>query len=97
MFNPYHATDETERNDFYMHRDAIDLAGRPPLQLVIVQAGISTPPDICPHYRASDESPCSGSGLGGTGGFPPFPRFDDMIENEVMKRRYRLVVWAYPA
>ena len=40
-FNPYDP-EETERNDFYMHRDGIVITGKPQYQLVLVQRNQTT-------------------------------------------------------
>jgi hypothetical protein len=76
-FNPHNLLDPTERNDFYMNYDGIDLtslgADTPKLELVLAQTGTATWPDICgQEFRANDEAPCSGTGFGGSG-WPPYP------------------------
>lgn len=71
-FKPYH-TDKTERSDFYMHFDGIDLPASSELELVVAQGATGSGPEICGGSKASDEAPCSAAGYGGRGGFPIFP------------------------
>lgn len=70
-FKPY-STDKTERSDFYMHFDGIDLPPDSELELVIAQGGTPDSAPIC-GSPISDESPCSAVGYGGTAGFPSYP------------------------
>lgn len=76
-FLPYHLTDKTQRNDFYMNFEALD--GLPPndeLHLVLEKKGKPKKPEICgTDARATDEAPCSAVGFGGRdgSGFPQFP------------------------
>ena len=73
-FKPYHLTDKTERNDFYMNYEG--LHHPPPVEylLVIAAKGPGSSPDICGRPgRATDEAPCAGVGFGGREGFPSFP------------------------
>lgn len=72
-FKPYHLTNKTERNDFYMNYEALQSPPSPEYLLVIAQRGSPTTPAICRGPRVSDESPCSGAGYAGPGGFPSFP------------------------
>lgn len=72
-FKPYHLTDKTERSDFYMHFEGIDLPLNREYELIVAQGATGYAPPICREARASDESPCSVVGYGGTEGFPAFP------------------------
>ena len=71
-FNGYHP-DKTERSDFYMHFDAINLPAHEEFELVVAQGALGNGPQLCGPTRGSDESPCSAYGYGGPGGFPSFP------------------------
>lgn len=70
-FRPY-STDKTERSDFYMHFDGIDLPADSELELIIAQGATGDSAPIC-GSPISDESPCSAVGYGGTAGFPSYP------------------------
>ena len=70
-FKPY-STDKTERSDFYMHFDGIDLPPSSELELIIAQGATGDTPPICGE-AASDESPCSAVSYAGTAGFPSYP------------------------
>jgi hypothetical protein len=81
-FNPEHL-DETERSDFYMHRDAVDLGTGDKYQLVREQRADKVPaPEICllahsthlsqARRTVTDEAPCAALGYG-YGGWPPYP------------------------
>jgi hypothetical protein len=76
-FKPYHLTDKTKRNDFYMNFEALEgLSPESEYHLIIEKKGTPKRPDICRTVaRATDEAPCSAVGFGGTdgGGFPQFP------------------------
>jgi hypothetical protein len=73
-FKPYHMTDKTERNDFYMHYEGLQNPPSTEYLLVIASTGPRSSPDICGHSgRATDEAPCSGVGFAGPNGFPAFP------------------------
>ena len=83
----YGHADETERNDFYMHSEAVESIIGDKYQLVRVD-GPSTPPfpDICSHHRSTrenqqslekkmmmtDEAPCAALGYG-YAGWPAYP------------------------
>lgn len=70
-FRPY-SNDKTERSDFYMHFDGIDLPPNLEYELVLAQAATPDSPPICGE-PISDESPCSAVGYGGPAGFPSYP------------------------
>jgi hypothetical protein len=74
--------DETNRNDFYMHRDAVELGTGVKYQLVR-EEGRTTPPTpgICPsryhplspeEIRSTDEAPCAAVAYG-SGEWPSYP------------------------
>lgn len=69
---PYHP-DKTERGDFYMHFESINLPANRELELVIAQGIQGSGPTLCGQSKLSDESPCSAIGFGGPQGFPVFP------------------------
>jgi hypothetical protein len=73
-FKPYHLTDKTERNDFYMNYEALQNPQADEYLLVIAARGPRSAPEICGSPgRATDEAPCAGVGFGWPGGFPSFP------------------------
>lgn len=73
-FKPYHLTDKTERNDFYMNYEGLQSPPPKEYLLVIASKGPRSSPEICGDSgRTTDEAPCSGVGFEGPGGFPGFP------------------------
>lgn len=75
-------SDETERNDFYMHRDAVELGTGVKYQLVREPGPPSPPtPDICQtryhplspeEIETTDEAPCAAVAYGSVQ-WPPYP------------------------
>ena len=70
-FRPY-STEKTERSDFYMHFDGIDLPSTSEYELIIAQGATGDTPPICGN-RVGDESPCAAVSYAGTRGFPSYP------------------------
>jgi len=70
-FKPYHI-DKTERSDFYMHFDGIDLPSDSEYEMIIAEGATGDSPPIC-GSGISDESPCSAVSYAGLRGFPSYP------------------------
>lgn len=78
----YDDSDETDRNDFYMHRDALELGTGVKYQLVREPGVTSAPtPDICQtkyhslspeELTSTDEAPCAAVAYG-SGLWPSYP------------------------